>query len=75
MSARGDYHTDSILAQIVYAEGSNSNCVTQTTSSRAHDVFSDVCVIDAAGAEGIHLHGTKVHNWWLGAKIDKAGDC
>ena len=40
-------------------EGGNLHFVTQTTSG-THDVFSDVRVIAAEGAEGIHSHGTKV---------------
>ena len=51
-------------------EGGNLHFVTQTTSG-THDVFSDIRVIAAEGAEGIHLHGTKVNNWWLDGKIDK----
>ncbi|MDP6748847.1 MAG: hypothetical protein QGH37_17835 [Candidatus Poribacteria bacterium] len=51
-------------------EGGNLHFVTQTTSG-THDVFSDVRVIAAEGAERIHLHGAKVNNWWLDGKIDK----
>ena len=71
LSAQGDYYTDFILAQVVFMrEGGNLHFVTQTTSG-THDVFSDVRVIAAEGAERIHLHGTKVNNWWLDGKIDK----
>jgi hypothetical protein len=45
LSARGDYYTDFILAQVVFMrEGGNLHFVTQTTSG-THDVFSDVRVM------------------------------
>jgi len=73
LQARGDYHRILYWRELFQRDGGNLHFVTQT-ASEMHDVFSNIKVIAAAGAEGIYLHGTKVNNWWLDGEIDKAED-
>jgi len=54
-------------------DGGQLHFITQT-ASEMFDVFSNIRVIAAAGAEAIYLHGTKVNNWWLDGEMDKAED-
>lgn len=73
LQARGDFHRILYWRELFMREGGQLQFITQT-ASEMHDVFSNIRVIAATGAEGIYLHGTKVNNWWLDGEIDKAED-
>lgn len=73
LQARGDFHRILYWRELFLREGGQLKFITQT-ASEMHDVFSNIKVIAATGAEGIYLHGTKVNNWWLDGEIDKAED-
>ncbi len=73
LQARGDFHRILYWRELFMREGGQLQFITQT-ASEMHDVFSNIRVIAATGAEAIYLHGTKVNNWWLDGEIDKAED-
>ena len=73
LQARGDFHRILYWRELFMREGGQLQFITQT-ASEMHDVFSNIRVIAATGAQGIYLHGTKVNNWWLDGEIDKAED-
>lgn len=73
LQARGDFHRILYWRELFMREGGQLKFITQT-ASEMHDVFSNIRVIAATGAEAIYLHGTKVNNWWLDGEIDKAED-
>jgi len=73
LQARGDYHRILYWRELFMRQGGQLHFITQT-ASEMFDVFSNIRVIAAAGAEAIYLHGTKVNNWWLDGEIDKAED-
>ena len=73
LQARGDFHRILYWRELFMREGGQLQFIAQT-ASEMHDVFSNIRVIAATGAEGIYLHGTKVNNWWLDGEIDKAED-
>ena len=71
LQARGDFHRILYWRELFHREGGNLVFIAQT-ASEMFDVFSNIRVIAAAGAEAIYLHGTKVNNWWLDGEMDKA---
>ncbi len=73
LQARGDFHRILYWRELFMREGGKLHFIAQT-ASEMHDVFSNIRVIAATGAQGIYLHGTKVNNWWLDGQIDKAED-
>ena len=73
LQARGDFHRILYWRELFQREGGQLHFIAQT-ASEMRDVFSNIRVIAATGAQAIYLHGTKVNNWWLDGKIDLAED-
>ena len=69
---RGDYLRLGHL-ELYRRAGGAMNVICQT-ASEMHDVFRNIRVIAAAGAEGIYHHGTQTDRFWLTGQIDKTND-
>jgi hypothetical protein len=53
--------------------GGAMNVICQT-ASEMHDVFQNIRVCAAAGAEGIYHHGTQTDRFWWSGQIDRVKD-
>jgi len=73
LQARGDYHRILHWRELFLREGGRLHWVAQTASEMA-DVFTNIRVIAAAGAEAIYHHGSKTDNLWLNGRIDEVKD-
>jgi len=69
---RGDYERLHHLEMYRRAGGS-MNVICQT-ASEMHDVFRNIRICAAAGAEGIYHHGTQTDRFWYEGRIDAVKD-
>ncbi len=67
---RGD-HRMLNWVELYRREGGKMNFIAQT-ASEMHDVFMNIRILAAAGAEGIYHHGTQTDKFWREGRID---DC
>ena len=73
LQARGDYHRVLHWMELFRRAGGRLHWIAQT-ASEMHDVFQNIRVLAAAGAEAIYHHGTQTDNWWLEGRIDRVAD-
>lgn len=73
LQARGDFHRILYWRELFMREGGQLHFIAQT-ASEMHDLYSNIRVIAAAGAEAIYHHGTRTDNLWLDGKIDEVED-
>lgn len=69
---RGDYQRLGLL-ELYRRAGGTMNVICQT-ASEMHDVFRNIRLCAAAGAEGIYHHGTQTDRFWLSGHIDRTRD-
>lgn len=69
---RGDYERLSHL-EMYRREGGRMNVICQT-ASEMHDVFRNIRICVAAGAEGMYHHGTQTDRFWLSGQIERTVD-
>lgn len=73
LQARGDFHRILYWRELFKREGGQLKFITQT-ASEMHDIFSNIRVIAATGAEAIYFHGSKTDNLWHDGRIDEVED-
>ncbi|MBT3346437.1 MAG: hypothetical protein HN712_22025 [Gemmatimonadetes bacterium] len=73
LQARGDFHRILYWRELFKREGGHLHFIAQTASEMA-DVFENIRVIAATGAEGIYHHGSRTDNLWLDGRIDEVED-
>lgn len=73
LQARGDYHRILHWRELFKRDGGRLYWIAQTASEMS-DVFENIRVLAAAGAEAIYHHGTMTDNWWLEGSIDRVRD-
>lgn len=69
---RGDYDRLGHL-EMYRRAGGRMNVICQT-ASEMHDVFRNIRICAAAGAEAIYHHGTQTDRFWLSGQIDRTND-
>lgn len=69
---RGDYTRLGYL-ELYRRAGGTMNVICQT-ASEMHDIFRNIRVCAAAGADAIYHHGTQTDRFWMEGKIDKTAD-
>jgi hypothetical protein len=69
---RGDYERLGHL-EMYRRTGGAMNVICQT-ASEMHDVYRNIRVCAAAGAEGIYHHGTQTDRFWYDGHIDRVKD-
>lgn len=73
LQARGDFHRILYWRELFKREGGQLHFIAQT-ASEFHDLFENIRVIAASGAEAIYFHGTKTDNLWHDGRIDEVED-
>ena len=73
LQARGDFHRILYWVELFKREGGKLHFITQT-ASEMHDVFSNIRVIAATGADAIYHHGSRTDNLWLDGRVDDVED-
>ncbi len=73
VQARGDYHRVMHWLELFRREGGQLHWIAQTASEMA-DVFHNIRVIAAVGADAIYHHGTKTDRLWHEGRIDRVAD-
>ena len=69
---RGDYRMLN-LVELYRREGGAMNVVAQT-ASEMHDVFANIRILAAAGADAVYHHGTQTDKFWREKRIDDCAD-
>jgi hypothetical protein len=69
---RGDYRMLNWL-ELYRRQGGKMNVLAQT-ASEMHDIFANIRVLAAAGAEAIYHHGTQTDKFWRQGRIDHTLD-
>jgi len=70
VQARGDYHRVLYWIELFRRQGGKLHWIAQT-ASEMHDVFQNIRILAAAGAEGIYHHGTRTDHYWQEGQIDR----
>jgi hypothetical protein len=73
LQARRDYHRILHWRELFKRGGGRLHWIAQTASEMS-DVFENIRVLAAAGADAIYHHGTQTDNWWLDGSIDRVRD-
>jgi hypothetical protein len=73
LQARGDYHRILHWRELFKRGGGRLHWIAQTASEMS-DVFENIRVLAAAGADAIYHHGTQTDNWWLEGSIGRVRD-
>ena len=73
LQARGDFHRILYWRELFKREGGKLHFLAQT-ASEFHDIFENIRIIAATGAEAIYFHGTRTDNFWHDGRIDDAED-
>ena len=73
LQARGDFHRILYWRELFVREGGYLHFIAQT-ASEMHDIFSNIRVIAATGAQAIYHHGTRTDNLWLDGRVDEVED-
>lgn len=73
IQARGDYHRVMYWLELFRREGGRLHWIAQTASEMA-DVFNNIRVIAAFGADAIYHHGSKTDRLWHEGRIDRVAD-
>lgn len=73
LQARGDFHRILYWRELFKREGGQLHFIAQTASEMA-DLFQNIRVIAATGAEAIYHHGSRTDNLWLDGRIDEVED-
>lgn len=73
LQARGDFHRILYWRELFKREGGQLHFIAQT-ASEMHDLFSNIRVIAATGAQAIYFHGSRTDNWWHDGRIDEVED-
>jgi hypothetical protein len=73
LQARGDFHRILYWRELFRREGGQLHFIVQT-ASEMFDIFENIRVIAATGAQAIYHHGTRTDNFWLDGKIDEVED-
>ncbi len=69
---RGDYRMLNWL-ELYRRAGGKMNVIAQT-ASEMHDIFANIRVLAAAGAEAIYHHGTQTDKFWAAGRIEDCRD-
>ena len=73
LQARGDFHRILYWRELFHRAGGYLYFIAQTASEMS-DLFSNIRVIAAAGAQAIYHHGSRTDNLWLDGRIDEVED-
>ncbi len=73
LQARGDFHRILYWRELFHRAGGYLHFIAQTASEMS-DLFSNIRVIAAAGAQAIYHHGTRTDNLWLDGRVDEVED-
>ena len=73
VQARGDYHRVLYWIELFRRQGGKLHWIAQT-ASEMHDVFHNIRILAAAGAQGIYHHGSRTDRFWQEGQIDRVED-
>ena len=73
LQARGDFHRVLHWRELFRREGGRLHWIAQT-ASEMFDVFENIRVMAAAGAEAIYHHGSRTDKLWQAGRIDEVRD-
>ncbi len=73
LQARGDFHRILYWRELFKREDGQLHFIAQT-ASEMYDVFENIRVIAATGAQAIYHHGSRTDKFWLEGRIDDAED-
>jgi hypothetical protein len=73
LQARGDFHRILYWRELFQREGGYLHFIAQTASEMS-DLYANIRVIAAAGAQAIYHHGTRTDNLWLDGRVDEVED-
>jgi hypothetical protein len=73
VQARGDYHRVLYWIELFRRQSGSLHWIAQT-ASEMHDVFQNIRILAAAGAQGIYHHGSRTDHFWQEGQIDRMND-